>query len=241
MSDVNLKFKNSLTLPTVLVVIIWIVHLLKYFLGLDLRFLAMHPLHSDGLLGIFTSPFVHGDFYHLFNNSFPLFVSTGIILYFFPKIAKKSLLLIYVLTGIVIWLFARQVYHIGASGIVYGFVSFIFWTGVFRRNMKSVVLSLIIIILYSGMLVGLVPNPEENISWESHLIGLIIGAIIAFTYRDELEPDELAALEYKWSEEEESQKSYFLPRDIFEKTKQERLKEEENAQNQGWNTDHTLW
>jgi len=93
-------------------------------------------------------------------------------------VGMTSFFMIYIITGFSVWLFGRSVYHIGASGVVYGLISFIFWSGVFRRNLKSIVLALIVIILYSGYLGGIVPN-KEGISWESHLLGGIVGIVVA--------------------------------------------------------------
>ncbi len=116
---------------------------------------------------------------------------------------------------------ARYSYHIGASGVLYGLISFIFWSGIFRRNIRSIVLALIMILMYSGMIVGLFPDAEGQISWQSHLIGGVIGLILAFQYREILEPDELQHFE-KFQFEPEGEKQFFLERDTFEKTKSER-------------------
>jgi membrane associated rhomboid family serine protease len=77
---------------------------------------------------------------------------------------------------------AREAYHIGASGLVYGLVTFLFFSGVFRKDASSVALSLIVIFLYGGMLYGLIPN-NSGISYESHIVGAIIGILIAFYFR----------------------------------------------------------
>jgi len=135
--------------------------------------------------------------------------------------------MIYVLTGVAVWLFARSggisspgVVHIGASGVVYGLVSFVFWTGLFRRNVKSIILALIMVFLYSGLIIGVVPS-EPGISWESHLFGGVVGIIIAFLMRDAREDDEEE--EDPWKDEQPSDE-YFLPRDTFEETMLERAK-----------------
>jgi len=144
-------------------------------------------------------------------------------LFFYRKVAFSSIFLIYLLTGIGVWAFGRaHVFHIGASGVVYGLVSFVFWTGIFRRNLKSVVLALMVTILYSGYFLGILPN-QEGISWESHLIGGIVGILVAFLFKNSIEIDEHK--EDPWLNEDEKP-DYFLPRDIFEKTKEERKREE---------------
>ena len=109
------------------------------------------------------------------------------------------------------------------AGVVYGLVSFIFWSGIFRRNIKSIVLALIILLLYSGMFLGVLPN-QPGISWESHLIGGIVGILVAYLFRNTLEYDEEEpsgkALLYE--DAAESDGKFFLPHDTFERTKSER-------------------
>lgn len=210
---------NTVRFSTILIVIIWIVHIYKYSSGSSLRSLGVYPREWDGFIGIFTSPLVHGSWEHLISNSIPLFVTTTLIHFFYKRVALSSFFLIYIITGFSVWLFGRSVYHIGASGVVYGLISFIFWSGVFRRNLKSIVLALIVIILYSGYLGGIVPN-KEGISWESHLLGGLVGIVIAFVLKEVIEKDEV--YEDPWASEAfEDAQPYFAP-GVFDMTKEER-------------------
>ena len=143
--------------------------------------------------------------------------------------AVKSFLLIYLLTGLAVWVFARSVFHIGASGVVYGLVSFVFWSGVFRRSLKSIVLSLIILVTYSGYFLGVVPG-QPGISWESHLYGAVVGILVAYLFKNVLEKDEEPQPEL----EEHIPHDYLLPRDAFERTRAER-----EAERNFWNSDRT--
>src|SRR5690606_20893347 len=104
------------------------------------------------------------------NNSVPFLVGATIISFFYRRIAFGAILLIWLLTGALVWVFAKPAYHIGASGVVYGMISFIFWAGLFNRDRQSIVLSLIILFVYSGMFYGVLPN-QPGVSWESHLLG----------------------------------------------------------------------
>lgn len=131
--------------------------------------------------------------------------------------------MVYFLTGAAVWMFGRSVYHIGASGVVYGLISFIFWSGVFRRNIKSIVLALIVTILYAGYLEGIVPM-KEGVSWESHLLGAIAGIFVAFFLKGLIERDE--EIRDPWANESEEPTAYFFPRDVFEMTRAERLEVE---------------
>ena len=187
-----------------------------------------------GLLGILFSPLIHGSFQHLISNSAPLFVLSAMILFFYRRVAVKSFVMIYLLTGTAVWLFARPVFHIGASGVVYGLLAFVFWSGIFRRNLKSIVLALIVTFLYSGYILGILPN-QEGISWESHLMGGLVGLFVSFWYKDEVEHDEKKTIP-SWEAQQPGQieegGSYFLDRDVFEKTKEKFAREKE--EDAGW-------
>lgn len=215
-------FLKSIAIPLGIVLLLWAVHITQLLLGVDLGYMGVFPRRIFGLVGIFTGPFVHVGWSHLVSNSVPLFVSAVIIIYFYPRVSYRGIAGIYVLTGLSVWIFARPVFHVGASGVVYGLVAFIFWSGIFRRNLKSIVLALIVTFLYSGMLAGVVPA-DNNVSWESHLLGAIMGGIISFMYRSRLEPDELESLA---PFEADETTDYVLDAHVFDKTKAERRAEE---------------
>lgn len=142
------------------------------------------PRHLLGTIGIFTSPFIHGDFLHLLSNSFSLMLLIIILFFFYDKIALKALLYIYISTGIFVWIIAREAYHIGASGVIYGIASFILFSGLLRKNQSSLALSFVILLLYGGMFYGVLPQ-DGHISWESHLMGLLSGLLVAIAMKDE--------------------------------------------------------
>lgn len=81
--------------------------------------------------------------------------------------------------GIFVWIFGRPFYHIGASGFVYALALFLISIGIFRRNLKSVIISIIILFIYGGLLFNLTML-RDGISWESHLFGAIVGIGIAY-------------------------------------------------------------
>ncbi len=224
---------ESMKLPLAFLAGIWLIHIFQFIFSIDFGYLGVFPRTWSGLTGIFSAPLVHGDFSHLTNNSIPFFVLGTMTLFFYRKVAINSFFLIYILTGAAVWLIARQRYHIGLSGVVFGLVTFVMSNSFFRRNVRSIVLALIVFLLYSGMLAGIFPM-EEGISWESHLCGALAGIFTAYYYKEELEPDEEELL----PEEDTDPASYFLPRDIFDKTKEERRREKEQN-NDGWNSDAT--
>ncbi|MEM6318837.1 MAG: rhomboid family intramembrane serine protease [Bacteroidota bacterium] len=223
--QITKKASASFRVAAWLVIILWVVHLFQYFSGIDLGFLGTYPREVWGLKGIIASPFIHADFPHLMSNSVPIFVLTSTIFFFFRKVATRAYLMIYLLTGLMVWIFARTVFHIGASGVVYGLVSFIFWNGIFRQSLQSIVLALVVTVLYSGYFAGILPN-QEGISWESHLLGGLVGIFVAYYFKSELEADEYEKVP-SWELEQDSGETNFLRPDTFEKTKEERLREQQ--------------
>jgi membrane associated rhomboid family serine protease len=218
---------ESLRFPAFFVALIWAVHLYQWSTEFDPGMYGIMSRRVWGLQGILTAPLVHGSWGHLLSNTFPIFVLTGMATYFYRKVAMRAFWMIYLLTGLSVWLFARPVSHIGASGVVYGLVSFIFWNGVFRRSLRSIMLAAIVVLLYSGMFMGILPE-QEGISWESHLMGSLVGILASFWFKNELEEEETRA-DDPFADERGQEKQFFLPRDIFEKTKAQRLAEAEEA------------
>lgn len=160
--------------------------------------LGIFPHTIQGLLGIITAPLIHGDLNHLYSNSVPLLaLGTGSI-YFFRKHALYIFLIIYLLTGLLVWLLARPVWHIGASGIIYGLAAFLLFSGVMRRFPAMLAVSLLVIFLYGGMVWGLLPV-QPGVSWESHLAGAVAGFLSAIIFRNKgpkLKP-------YDWEKEDD--------------------------------------
>lgn len=212
-------FKMPLLTAVSMVAVLWVIHLMR-ILGL-LQSAAsgwgVFPRRQFGLTGILTSPLVHSGWKHLASNSVPLLAMITVIWAFYRKVSWQAFLMVYILTGMAVWLFARPVFHVGASGVVYGLVSFVFWSGVFRRSLKAIVLALIVVMVYTPMFEGILPN-QEGISWESHLLGGLVGILVAWWFRDELEPEEIPAPP-AWTDET---KRPFLEQDTFERRRWER-------------------
>jgi membrane associated rhomboid family serine protease len=194
------KLINSAIVPFIIVAFMWLIKLIEYYYKLDFSELGILPLKEKGLLGIITAPFIHENFSHLASNSVPFFVSASMIIYFYKDVALKTLILIYLVTGLWVWSMGRESYHVGASGVVYGYISFIFFSGFIRRNKKLMAVSMLMVFLYGGFFWGVIPKfyPEfMNISWESHLMGGIAGLLFAFVYRKQGLQKEV----FQWPEE----------------------------------------
>lgn len=187
---------KKLILPLTFPLLLWVIYLFTQILEISTFKLGILPRSFSGLIGILTSPLIHQDLSHLISNTAPLIIMGLSIFYFYSKVAYKSFVIIYIGTGILVWLFAREAYHIGASGIIYGFVSFLFFSGIFRKDNRSIALALIIIFLYGGLIWGVLPL-EKGVSWESHLFGAIVGVFPAFIFR-KIDPPK----KYDWEDEE---------------------------------------
>ncbi|WP_171596170.1 rhomboid family intramembrane serine protease [Marinifilum caeruleilacunae] len=180
----QLKLKHSLIFPVAFLILIWAIKIFEWGLGLNFTQLGIFPLHVKGLLGILTSPLIHGDFSHLMANSVPFLVLSWGIFYFYRPLSYRIFILCYLTTNVLVWIGAREAYHIGASGLVYAFASFLFFSGIFRNYYRLIAISFVVVFLYGGLFWGVFPILKD-VSWEGHLFGAISGLTYALAYRKE--------------------------------------------------------
>ncbi len=186
MKETDFKFSTSvLAWPLYFVLSLWFVHVLGIFIPGDLVSYGILPRSVSGLKGVFLSPFIHANINHLYSNSIPLFVLIAALRFFYRKESIKVLFFGIVLSGLGTWLIGRESYHIGASGLVYFLVSFIFFKGIKSKYFRLVALSLTIVILYGGIIWYAFPGEDPAISWEGHLSGLIAGYLMVFFSKTE--------------------------------------------------------
>lgn len=141
---------------------------------------GVEPKNISGLKGVFFSPFIHGSVKHLFNNVLPLFFLLSAMMHFYDKLAYSIYIIIHIASGCLLWIIGREVFHIGASGVVYGLAAFMFFSGIFRRNTQLLAFSLLITFLYGSMVWGIFPETvKKGVSWEGHLSGATIGFILS--------------------------------------------------------------
>jgi len=191
------KFFLSLIIPVTFVFLMWLVKIVEILFEIDLSDLGIYPRSLKGLPGIIVSPLIHNDFTHLLNNSLPLLLLSIALFYFYSDIAIKISSITYILTGLLVWMWGREAWHIGASGLVYGLASFLFFSGLIRRYFRLIALSLLVVFLYGEMVWGLFPGIYKNISWESHMLGFFSGILLAVWYRKEGPQKPV----YEWMEE----------------------------------------
>lgn len=192
---------RSMIIPFLLVLVMWIIHLIHYFYHINFYYLGIYPRQLNGLQGIVTTIFVHGDFQHLISNTLPFFLLASALFLFYREFASRLLIYLILLTGVYVWLIARDSWHIGASGLVYSLASFHILSAILRKEMKLLSFSALVVFLYGGMVWGFFPEffPEKNISFESHIMGSITGLLFAWKYRNIGMQKE----DYQWNEDDE--------------------------------------
>lgn len=183
MPDHQFKIKKgTFTIPIFALLSIWLVYTIEIGFGFNFNKFGIYPKTIVGLRGILFSPFIHSDIKHIVSNTVPLFVMLGSLYFFYHKIANKVLIFGVIISGLLTWLIARPANHIGASGVIYFLVSFIFFSGIFRKYYRLIALSLTVVFLYGSMIWYVLPV-EERISWEGHLSGFITGIVFAVLFK----------------------------------------------------------
>ena len=148
--------------------------------------LGIKPGDVGGLKGIIFSPFLHSSFSHLWSNTISLLILIWLLFYFYSKIALNMLLYLWVLSGSVTWIIGRDSYHVGASGLVFAILFFLFFSGLFRKYIPLVAVSMIVAFIYGGTVWSIFPIAEmvdASISWEGHLSGAVSGLLLAVIFR----------------------------------------------------------
>jgi membrane associated rhomboid family serine protease len=174
---------TALYLPAAVVALMWIVLAFDEVYQLGLARFGILPRTFVGLRGIVFAPFLHGSVDHLLSNTVPLLVLGWFTMYFYPKATGRVVLVSWFTTGLWVWAMGRESFHIGASGVVYALAGFVFFSGVIRRRIALMAVSLIVVFLYGGMWWGVLPI-QPQVSWESHLFGGIVGGLLAWFYRN---------------------------------------------------------
>ena len=193
------RLKQSFIIAAGFTALLWVIKLIEVISGARLVQYGVYPGSLLGLQGVLFAPLIHSSISHLFANTAPLLILGTALLYGYPRSARIVIPVVYLLTGLCVWLFARQVWHIGASGLTFGFMFFIFTIGALRWDRKAIALSMIVFLLYGGMIWGVFPG-RPGISFESHLSGAVIGLVLAVLLRDtDPRPPEK---KYSWEDED---------------------------------------
>lgn len=203
---------TSLRWPARFLLLLWFILLTDNLFGLNLSHYGIYPRSWQGLIGILTAPLIHSSPQHLAANSLPVLVLGAMLLFGYPGSRWRALLIIWLTTGCGVWLFGRQSFHIGASGLAHGLFFYLLTISLLRRDSRSIVLMMLAFMLFGGMLLTVLPG-QPGVSFESHLAGAVGGVIAAWRLRN-LDPKPLRK-RYSWEEEEAGEETghYGLLRD----------------------------
>jgi membrane associated rhomboid family serine protease len=177
-----MRFRRALAGVALFIGLLWIIELLDTWVDLHLSRLGVYPRAWHGLWGVLCAPMIHGSWQHLISNSIALLVLGVVLLYGYPRSSLRVLVLVWLGSGMGVWLFARGSYHFGASGLAHGLMFFVFVSGILRRDRLSIALSLIVFLLYGGMVATIFPQLPA-VSYESHFFGALMGVLAAFLFR----------------------------------------------------------
>jgi len=192
------NFMLALKVALSLTGFLWLILFVDNILGLELARFGLRPGHLKGLVGLLTAPLLHSGAEHLFSNTLPLIISMTAILYLYPRSSVRVIPIIWIGSGMLAWLIGRPSLHFGASGFVYGLLAFVFISGIFRFDMRSVGVSIMVWFLYGSMIWGLLPI-RPNMSWELHLSGAILGVALAIVFR---QWDITPVKRYEWEDDD---------------------------------------
>ncbi|NIK91220.1 rhomboid family intramembrane serine protease [Mangrovimonas sp. CR14] len=198
MKEDSFQFSNGVVVyPLLFVLSIWVVFWAEVRFGFNFTRLGIYPLAVKGIPGIALSPLIHSGLTHLLHNSLPLLILSAALFYFYRPIAWKVIIFGILLSGLMTWLIGRPSYHIGASGLIYVLVSFTFFKGIFAKHYRLIALSLMVVFLYGGMIWYTFPIKDE-ISWEGHLSGFLVGLFFALVFRKQIAKPK----KYEWEKDD---------------------------------------
>jgi membrane associated rhomboid family serine protease len=172
--------------PAIFVLVLWLVWLAENGFDMNWYRLGIIPRTVGGLRGILFSPLIHSDAGHLYSNSVPLLVLCWCLFYFYKDSGYLVFPFLWILSGIFTWLIGRDSFHIGASGLIYALSLFLFFSGILRKYIPLMAVSLIIVFLYGSTVWSMFPITEAidpAISWEAHLAGAFSGITCAVVFR----------------------------------------------------------
>ena len=171
-------------IPFFIVFMIYMLKILEVGMDWDFTRMGIYPRTQKGVFGIFAHTLIHNSFKHLFANTFPLFFLSWCLFYFYREIASYIFFFLWILGGIITFLIGKPGWHIGASGLIYGLAFFLFFSGIIRKHIPLIAISLLITFIYGGLVWNMIPFfAKSTTSWEGHLSGAIAGIVLAVLFR----------------------------------------------------------
>ncbi len=172
--------QQNLLFAIKIILAIWIIHLFNFFFSYQFNNLGIRTRSFKGLPGIFLAPILHGNFSHLFFNTIPLLVLASLLLINGKILFYQVSLAIIIISGLLTWLLGRRGIHIGASGLIMGYLGYLLAKAYFNLNGTTVILAIIALYYFGGLLFSIFPSTKRNVSWDGHIFGLISGIFVAY-------------------------------------------------------------
>lgn len=171
--------------PLLLLFMLYMIKLLETGTGWHFNHLGIYPMQARGLWGILCHPLLHADFKHLLANTVPLFVLSWCLFYFYRHIAYYIYIALWLGCGLLTFFLGQPGWHIGASGIIYGLAFFLFFSGILRKHIPLLAVSLLVVFLYGSIIWNMFPQfAKATTSWEGHLAGAITGTLCAVLFKN---------------------------------------------------------
>jgi membrane associated rhomboid family serine protease len=171
--------KANYEILAIITAILWAFYVLSVLTGRRLLILGIIPRKPYGLPGIIFCPFLHADFNHIFFNTIPLLVLSNFILFQGLDVFFKVTIIITLVSGILVWLFAKDGIHVGASGVITGYWGYLIMDAYQQPTITSIILGVVCIYYFAGIFFGIFPG-KKGISWEAHLFGLLAGLLTSY-------------------------------------------------------------
>ena len=199
------QFKDAVFIPFILGILMILSFILEKGMGWDFHTAGIYPRRIENIGGIFTVIFIHADWSHLFNNVLSFVILSSFLFFFYKQLDLKVMIISYVFIGLMLWIIGRESWHIGASGLIYSIAFFLFFSGVIRKHVPLIAISLIVAFVYGSMIWHVFPwQNQDPISWEGHLSGGIVGFVLSVWYRNDGPQKPVK----EWEEEEDDDESF---------------------------------
>lgn len=171
--------KKRITNVLIFVLILWAIKILDSIVPFDFLKLGLLPRSVTGLMGIIFAPLLHANYFHIMSNTLPITILLIALFTFYKEEAFMVIFGSVLIGGGLVWLFARANYHVGISGLIYSLAAFLIMAGFYKKDVKSLLISVVIVILYGGLIWGIFPG-RFWVSWEGHLFGAVAGVAMAY-------------------------------------------------------------
>lgn len=204
---------NAVFIPILIGTFMILSFLTEKGMSLDFHSGGIYPRRIENIGGILTFIFIHSGWSHLANNVISFIILGSFLYYFYSQIATRIMLFSYIFSGLILWFIGRESWHIGASGLIYSLAFFLFFSGIIRKHIPLIAISLVVAFIYGSMIWHIFPwQIQDPISWEGHLSGGIVGTILSFIYKNKGPQKPVK----QWESEDDETNNDYLQDDFYQ-------------------------